>query len=102
MERDLLWKDIMERYIPDDFTLIKTRKTKDGVVLAVAGIERGDQYLDIYVAEDYLMVFYVSGYMTGLLEQGEEYWNECFNEDECKEIREAYDTLRWQRFCEGE
>ena len=97
-ERDLMWKDIMERYISDDCTLVKTKETKDGVILAIAGIEHGEEYLDIFVGSDYLMVFSISGYLEGLLVQGEEYWEEWgeFNEEELQEIREMYKVWSWK------
>lgn len=87
--KDLVWKSIIEKYIPDDETTIAL--TEDDEIVGLAIYSKGEP-LKVYVGKSYEELFAVSEYAFGLIEDFSAWGfeNDIFNEEEMNEIKKAY------------
>ena len=83
---DDLWYDIMMKYIPDDYTVVKCVERRGVYILAVYLEERND--IEIYTGNSYCHVFSVSGYMDGLLQ--------LIKEDEREDVGYSFTDEEWE------
>ena len=95
------WKNIMESYISDDCTTIVLKELENEglIVLAISYIEGYRNDLQVYVGKDYYDVFDKSGYMGGLLEQDDDYFESMFNEEQIKLIKEEQEKVELENLC---
>lgn len=90
---ELLWHSMMERYIPDAYTSMEIVHLQPNLyVMAVSFVDGGYNELDIHNGSSMLELFENSGYLMGLLCQGDEYWDLFF--EGCPDERALFDAYR--------
>ena len=73
---ELLWHSMMERYIPDEYTSMEIVHLQPNLyVMADSYVDGGYREMHVYDGGSMLELFENSGYLTGLCDQGDEYWD---------------------------